>query len=147
MPLRDHFHSPLDDITSWDGFHGGWPMEIVRSLARKLPREYVAEPFVHHGAFVEVDVAAFEKDEPMRGRPQPNGGGTATAVWAPARPTRDVETDLPDTDEYEVRVYDGRRLVAAIELVSPANKVRPEHRRAFTAKCAALLQKHVSVAI
>jgi hypothetical protein len=53
-------------------------------------------------------------------------------------------------DEYEVRVYDmerGQRLVAAIELVSPANKDRPEHRRAFVAKCAALLQNQVSVTI
>ena len=53
-------------------------------------------------------------------------------------------------DEYEVRVYDtrsGRRLVAAVEIVSPANKDRPEHRRGFVAKCAALLQNHVCVAI
>ena len=77
-------------------------------------------------------------------------GGVATAVWAPAAPTLTVETDLPDTDEYEVRVYDveeGRRLVAAVEIVSPANKDRPEHRRAFVAKCAALLQNRVSVAV
>jgi hypothetical protein len=51
---------------------------------------------------------------------------------------------------YEVRVYDtkhGRRLVAAVEIVSPSNKDRPEHRRAFVAKCAALLQEQVSVAV
>jgi hypothetical protein len=61
-----------------------------------------------------------------------------------------VATDLPVEDEYEVRVYDvrrGRRLVAAVEIVSPANKDRPEHRGAFVAKCAALLQKRVSVTI
>ncbi len=22
MPLRDHFRPPLDDLTSWEGFHG-----------------------------------------------------------------------------------------------------------------------------
>jgi hypothetical protein len=104
---------------------------------------------VHHGGSVKPDVVASEKDDKVQGRPHANGGA-ATALWAPARPTRDVETDLPDADEYEVRVYDvrrGRRLVAAIELVSPANKDRAEHRRAFIAKCAALLQKHISVAI
>ena len=55
-----------------------------------------------------------------------------------------VETELADHDEYEVRVYDRkyrRRLVAAIELVSPANKDRPDKRRAFVGKCAALLRK------
>lgn len=150
MPLRDYFHPPLDDLATWEEFHGGWPMEIVRSLSTKLPPEYVAAPRVHHGAFVEIDVAAFEKDQPQASSDVDDGGGAATAVWSPARPTRTVETDLPDTDEYEVRVYDvkrGRRLVAAIEIVSPANKDRPEHRRAFVAKCAALLQKKVSVAI
>src|SRR5207253_4402851 len=79
-----------------------------------------------------------------------NGGGVATLIWAPPRPTLSVVTDLPAQDEYEVRVYDnerGQRLVAAIELVSPANKDRPEHRRAFVAKCAALLQNQVSVTI
>ena len=52
--------------------------------------------------------------------------------------------------EYEVRIYDtarGRRLVAAVEIVSPANKDRPEHRRAFVAKCASLLQQQVSVVV
>jgi len=59
-----------------------------------------------------------------------------------------VESD--DPDEYEVRVYDahrGRRLVAAVELISPANKDRPEHRRIFVARCAALLQQRVSVVL
>jgi hypothetical protein len=37
--------------------------------------------------------------------------------------------------------------VAAVKIVSPANKDRPEQRRAFVAKCAALLQNHVRVAI
>src|SRR5205085_4875765 len=76
--------------------------------------------------------------------------GVATAVWAPPRPTLSVATDLPEQDDYEVRVYDskrGWRLVAAVEIVSPANKDRPEHRRAFVAKCAALLQQRVSVAV
>jgi hypothetical protein len=52
--------------------------------------------------------------------------------------------------EYEVRIYDtkrGRRLVAVVEIVSPANKDRPEHRGVFVAKCAALLPQRVSVAI
>jgi hypothetical protein len=71
-------------------------------------------------------------------------------VWAPAEPTLAVETDLSDFDEYEVRVYDtrrGRRLVAAIELISPANEDRPEHRSQFTAKCAALLRQGVSLVL
>jgi hypothetical protein len=38
-------------------------------------------------------------------------------------------------------------LVAVVEIVSPANKDRPEKRRAFVGKCAALLRKGVAVSI
>jgi hypothetical protein len=152
MPLRDHFRPPLDDETQREGFHGGWPMMIVAQLTRNLPRRYVAAPRVHSGAAGEIDVATYEKDSagpPSAGEGQGNGG-VATAVWAPPRPTLAVATDLPALAEYEVRVYDskrGRRLVAAVELVSPANKDRPEHRHAFVAKCLALLQQQVCVAV
>ncbi len=64
MPLRDHFRPPLDDLTSWEGFHGGWPMMIVLALKRKLPRRYVAAPRVHSGSLIEIDVATYEKDDP-----------------------------------------------------------------------------------
>lgn len=152
MALRDHFHAPLDDLASWEGFHGQWPAMLVQALARQLPPDYVATPRVHLGAFVEIDMATYEHDQatslsPLTGQ---SGGGRSTAMWAPARPSFTAETDLPTADEYEVRVYDmrrGRRLVAAIEIVSPGNKDRPEHRRAFTAKCAALLQNQVCVVI
>lgn len=63
-------------------------------------------------------------------------------------PGSQVEVD--DNDEYCVRIYDaerGRQLVATIELVSPANKDRPEKRNAFVGKCAALLRKGVAVSI
>ncbi len=127
-------------------------MMIVADLARSLPPQYVAAPRVHLGAQIEIDVATYERDAGevtswSDGSPE---GGVATAVWAPPQATLSVLADLPAQDEYEVRVYDmdrGRRLVAAIEIVSPANKDRPEHRRAFVAKCSALLQQQVSVVI
>ncbi len=151
MPLRDHFRPPLDNKTSWEGFHGAWPTVIVMALNRKLPLRYAAEPHVHLGSSFEIDVASYEDDQvalaPETGAPV---SGVTTAVWAPPRPTFGVVADLPDPAEYEVRVYDSRRarrLVAAVEIVSPANKDRPEHRRAFVAKCAALLRQRVSVAV
>src|SRR5437764_10652967 len=108
MPLRDHFRSPLDDITSWEGFHGGWPMVIVQQLGKKLPSRFIAEPRVHFGPSMEIDVATFDKED-VGGLPTGAGqenGGVATAVWAPSQPTLVVETEPPDTDEYEVRVFD-----------------------------------------
>lgn len=155
MPLRDHFRPPLERRRHWEGFHGGWPMMIVAHLIGKLPPHYAAEPRVHLGVSAEIDVGTFEEDDfPSFGlnRGPGNGeeGGVATAVWAPPQPTLTLVTDLPAETAYEVRVFDrerGSRLVAAVEIVSPANKDRPEHRRAFVAKCAALLQEQVSVTI
>ena len=47
MPLRDHFRPPVSKRSSWEGFHGGWPMRIVEELAARLPDGFVAEPRVH----------------------------------------------------------------------------------------------------
>jgi hypothetical protein len=150
MPLLDHFRPPLDLQATWEGFHGQWPAVIVQHLRKRLPLGYVAEPRVHSGSQIEIDVAAFEKDELLHSTIGVDQGGVATAVWAPPQPSVAVETSLPDYDEYEVRIFDVQRrrhLVAAIEIVSPANKDRPEHRNIFVAKCAALLQKGVAVSI
>ncbi|OWK43495.1 DUF4058 family protein [Fimbriiglobus ruber] len=129
MPLRDHFRPPVSRQVSWEEIHGGWPMVIVQQLKTQLPPEYVSGPKVHAG---------------------PSLGPTPTAAWTAAEPSLAIETEIPDDDEYEVRVYDadrGRTLVAVIELVSPANKDRQEKRNAFVGKCAALLRKGVSVSI
>jgi hypothetical protein len=105
------------------------------------------------GTYYEIDVASFEKEELLGSASESRGteGGVATAVWAPPRPTLALTTDIPDQYEYEVRIYEDdkrqRRLVAAVEIVSPAKKDRPENRRLFVAKCAELLRRQVSVTI
>jgi hypothetical protein len=53
-------------------------------------------------------------------------------------------------DQFEVRVINTEgppRLVAAIELISPANKDRPAHRLTFAGKCAGYLRQNVSLII
>jgi len=152
MPLRDHFRDSVKLRHSWDELHGQWPAMMVVQLTRLLPPQYAAGPQVHLGSAFEIDVGAFEFNGARSHSdwPQRQNGNAATATWAAVEPTLRVETDLPDVDEYEVRIYDvalERRLVAAVELVSPSNKDQPETRRAFVAKCAALLQKNVSLAI
>jgi hypothetical protein len=151
MPLRDHFRAPLDLKHSWDELHGGWPMVIVQYLFTRLPEGYVAAPGVHLVSSYEIDVSTYSEEEPLSSSAKGEGnGGVAVATRALPAPTLTLETDLPDQEEYEVRIYDerrGRTLVAAIEIVSPSNKDRPESRRAFVAKTAALLQRGVCVSI
>ncbi len=149
MPLRDHFSPPLAEHRSWEELHGAWPGSIAFRLNSILPPDYYCGPRVHLGSAIEIDVAAFENEEALGAIADGGGGGTAVA-WAPARPTLLLDTDAPTPPEYEARVYDvrhGRRLVAAVEIVSPGNKDRPESREAFVSKCHALLQQDVCVAI
>jgi hypothetical protein len=151
MPLRDHFHPPLSDRRSWDMLHGMWPATIVQHLFSLLPTGYFAGPGVYLTHPYEVDVAAFDEDEsPDGGSNGASAGGVAVATRATQAPTLTVETEWPDQEEYEVRIHDERRagrLVATVEIVSPANKDRPESRRAFAAKCGTLLQQDVCVSI
>ena len=149
MPLRDHFRPPVDDESSWDEVHGGWPMVMVQQLLRILPLPFVAKPGVHLGSEFEVDICTFERVGGQRAS-RPAGELSTAGQWPDMQPTLTLETELADPDEYEVRIYDARRkrrLVAAVELVSPSNKNRPEARAQFVSKCAALLRQSVSVVL
>ena len=150
MPLRDHFRPPVSTRVSWEEIHAMWPARIVLQLRTVLPKGYAAGPKVHAGSQIEIDVAKFESDDSPRLQGVPDEGGVATAVWSPPEPTVAVETQIPDYDEYEVRIYDaerGRQLVAAIELVSPGNKDRPATHDAFVRKCAAYLQQRIGLIV
>ncbi len=153
MPLRDHFRPPVSKRTSWEAFHGMWPGEIVRQLRRTLPPGFIAGPSVHLGAFYEIDVSTYESDDApaladwMAGN---GGNGTAAPQWTATDPSVAVDVEPDEEYEYAVHIYDVEReqtLVAAIEIVSPANKDRPEKRNSFVAKCAALLRQGVSVCV
>jgi hypothetical protein len=146
MPLRDHFHLPLRALCTWESFHSGWANEIMRQLNKTLPPGYAARPNVKLGVEIATDVGTLEQSGQARAE---EGGGAATAVWAPPRPTSTAAVDGHRLDVFEVQVHreGGLELVAAIELVSPRNKDRPTARRNLAAKCAAYLQAGVSVVV
>ena len=157
MPLRDHFRPPLDQKTSWEALHAVWPTFVLMRLNQWMPRGYSVEPGVHVGS-PEIDIASFESDEISQdgyignGAADPDAGGSAVAVaaWAPPVAALTVATDLPDPNEYEVRIYDNRyrrRLVAAVEIASPANLDRPTSRAMFVSKCVSLLRRGVAVSV
>ena len=154
MPLRDHFHVPWSDEYEWEGFHSAWANTIVRHLnGGLLPPGYRASPHVHLGPFVEADVATFSRHPPIeRGGPSVGtpANGSPEVSWSPPQAAQTLEIELPAQDVFEVRIHDdqrGRRVVAAIELVSPGNKDRDDTRQAFVAKCAAYLQDQVNLVI
>jgi hypothetical protein len=156
MPLRDHFHNPLKDEVPWTSFHATWGVKIAERLNVLIAnRGYRSHPEVHLSTQIEVDVGTFERDrsptlfDPYR-RNGEGGVAVAPVVYAPPAPTLVGEVAFAEPDLFEVKIYRGGgtwTLVAAIELVSPANKDRDETRRAFAVKCGSYLQKGISVVV
>jgi hypothetical protein len=148
MPLLDHFHAPLDERYPWESFHSGWATRIAHQLSERVPEEFVVAEHTHSGSNLEIDIATFA-DSGAQSRSEPSGPGLALALsWAPPAPAQVVPAVFPDT--FEVRVFAtiaGLTLVAAIELISPGNKDRPEERKAFAVKCASYLHQGVSLII
>ena len=146
MPLLDHFHPPVSERRSWEGFHGLWAAALVEKLNRDvLAEEYYADMQVHVGSQVEVDVATLKESA---GNGKPDGATTLAPAWAP--PTTDLVFPTVFPDDIEVQVFGtvtGATLVAAIELVSPGNKDRAAKRRLFAAKCATYLSRGVGLIV
>lgn len=148
MPLLDHFHPPLAPRRHWESLDVNWAGAIADVLNETmLPEVYFAEEHAQLGPSIEINVATFADSPPGPGR----SAGTSTIeapAWAPPAPTRVIPSAFPDA--FEVRVFaseGGTKLVAAIELVSPANKDRESHRRVFATRCAGLIGQGVGLVV
>jgi hypothetical protein len=146
MPLLDHFHAPLAPRRRWESLHVNWAGAMADVLNESLlPEGYFAEEHAHLGPRVEIDMATFAES------PADPAGEASTATlpvrtWTPPAPALVLPAAFPD--RFEVLVFEsegGATLVAAVELVSPADKDRAAHRRAFAVKCASYLCRGVSL--
>lgn len=151
MPLLDHFHAPIYPVHGWESFHARWAVALSDAFNRVLPRGYLAEVQIHIGRNIEADVAEFELSPSIYAEEE-NGsdGGAAVQVQTWASPVAAQTVNIVFPDDIEVQLYDlrdGKRLVAALELISPGNKDRAKARRAFGAKCVAYLQRGIGVVI
>jgi hypothetical protein len=147
MPLLDHFDPPLNRTHPWRSFHGAWAAAMARLLNQGvLPPGYYAVPLVDRDGPIEIDVAALRAVATL----EPAAGSDAPQPWEPPAPGLAVAVELPVADAVEVHVFadDGDpRLAAAVELVSPRNKDRPQARQAFAVKCVGYLQQGSSVVV
>jgi hypothetical protein len=141
MPLLDHFNPPLSRTRKWRSFHTAWALNIAAHLNHGgLPPGYSAAPYSDDASPVEIDVAALREK-----LAEDNPAATADlGLWTPPAPDVSAVIQLPPFEDTEVQVFydEGEPvLVAAIELVSPANKDRPAQRRAFATKCSRYLYR------
>ena len=123
MPLHD-----WSDRPGWEGMHHLWITELLRWVKPRLPvgyRAYIGSaPLLAVGAPVDrpdVGVRSWSPAEATR-LPGPPFGETSTD---PAEPDEEIAVATLDP---ETAVYVERqgRLIAAVELISPRNKDRPD---------------------
>ena len=153
MPIRDHFHPPIEYRLPWTSLHSAWIGEIAGRLNELLPTEFVALDSLRLSGGLEIDIAAAEsgESEPPAGLNGTNGGvavATAPAVYTAPAATATAPFEIPDSAEIRVFTRRGEgKVVGAIELVSPGNKDRLETRAMFVGKCLDYLSAGVSVVI
>ena len=141
------------DAGTWHSFHYSWIAEIKRALnAGKLPAGYYAEAEKPAPPYIP-DVLTFqEASDEIMDDADPDGGGVATAALV-APPLSLQQTASPDTlvaglgRTIAVRHESGDRLVALLELTSPANKDRPRSVAAFADKAAAAIERGIHVSV
>ena len=152
MPLRDHFHPPIAGRLPWPSLHTGWIGALTTRLNAFMPPEYLALDTVRIGSRAEADIAAVEIGEFETEQGEEGQGGLALATrqisYAPPAALGTCSYAFPDVAEIRIYTDRGERtLVGAIELVSPANKDRPEKREAFVGKCLDYLASGASLVI
>jgi hypothetical protein len=143
MPLLDHFRAPIYPRHRWESFHSNWATRIADALNDSMPEDFLAEEYTHSADSLEIDIATYA-DESKAGE----NGQPTVLTWRPKAPAVAMPAIFPDN--FEVRVFNrvgGMNLVAAIELVSPGNKDRPEEVQAFATKVASYLHQGVAVIV
>jgi hypothetical protein len=146
MPIHDW---TLVDAGLFHDFHNAWITELRNALnGGLLPPNYYALGEQHAGRMVP-DILTLHASLPNGERPPPppSEGGLALAEAPPK-----VRRQLTATETYRqrrrtlaIRHVSGHRLVAMVEIISPANKDRLESVDAFVAKTAEALDLGVHV--
>lgn len=145
MPLLDHFHPPVDPRAVWQSFHTRWAVSIADQLDRSLPERFFARVEANLGPNVAADVTEYE----TTGGEVRNGSSVAVVPQTYAPPKAEtISIVFPEEVLVEIRDAEREsRVVAVIELVSPANKDREEARKAFVAKCASYLTSRIGLLV
>lgn len=143
---------PLHDWTRatpgmFPDFHSSWLTDLKRALnAGLLPAGFYAMS-EQRASLYGPDVLTLTTNP----RPAPGsypGGGNGVAVAEPRTARRLESHAVPTTGRaLTVRHAGGERVVAVIEVVSPANKDRPEHVGDFAGKVVSLVRNGVHVVV
>jgi Protein of unknown function (DUF4058) len=128
----------------WPGFHLHYISELARQLGPRIAPEYYTQ-VEHHVFLHEVDderlqalrrpdITVFESD-----RKAEHIGGTAVAISAPVEVRIPSTVDVVKVPYLLIRNRASRKVVTAIELLSPTNKARGSDREVYLGKRKELL--------
>jgi len=151
MPLLDHFHLTSDLSVKWASVHAMWAAEITGRLnAHWLGPKFTAGPRTTVAGHSEIDIATYEREIPASHAAAGTTNGTplaAIASWTASAPLLSHAVEFPSLTEVQIVKADEGIIVAAIEIISPRNKDRPEAREAFVGKCLDYIGQGVCVVI
>jgi hypothetical protein len=143
---------PLHDWTRaspgmFPDFHSSWLTDLKRTLNRgRLPPGYFAMSG-QRASLYGPDVLTLTAVPRPAPAPHP-AGGNGVAVAEPQTARRLRSHGLPATGRaLTVRHAGGKRIVAVIEVVSPANKDRPESVGDFAGKVVGLVRNGIHVVV
>ena len=124
------------DTGTFHAFHTGWITHLSEALnGGVLPAGYYALP-EQHGGSVIADVLTLQTPSPVVA-PLPATEGGVAVVDAPPRVRRKVSlspTARATRRTLTIRHVSGHRIVALIQILSPANKDRAAHVAEFADK-------------
>src|SRR5260370_16145697 len=120
-----HDWTRVDDSTFHD-FHTSWITHLKETLNGILPPGYYAKAEQHIGRKVG-DVLALHASDPERfpATPEPPEGGTVAVAEAPPKVSRTLVADVEAKGKRRtltIRHTTGHRIIALVEILSPANK-------------------------
>ncbi|MBI2480446.1 MAG: DUF4058 family protein [Planctomycetia bacterium] len=151
---------PLHDWTQveagiFHAFHTSWIAEIQNELNRgRLPQGYYALAEQHAGRYVTDVLTLHASSHPVEVQPPPpppalETGGIAVAEAPPkVRLIESLESELVDLQRtLTIRHISTHRVIALLEIVSPANKDRIERVEEFVIKAITALERGVHVLV
>jgi hypothetical protein len=127
---------PLHDWSAdrgWDSLHLVWQAQLLDWIQPRLPPGYRA--YLGAVPALTVDTPNGRPDLGVRNwTPPPTAGAPAAPKSTSIEPDAEVVATLALDPLRAIHIDAHGRLVAAVELVSPRNKDRPEARERYTAR-------------
>ena len=135
MPLHD-----WAERTEWEGVHIYWMGEIAQWLKSRLPPGYRA--IIGSSPFTRLGVSLGKPDVSL------TNGTKALPAMAPTVSPDSSEPDFETVvatlvEDHTLLVELNQRLVAAVEIISPGNKDRPERRDQNAARYLGYIRERV----